>query len=227
MALSLPIYVAIGALAVARPAPARQAAARRSDGPAGGAGRRARLLVRQLRRLPRPGIHLRPVRAADPVHLSALRGGVRRAVLRPADAAAARSPPSRVSYVGLALIFAEKVGKRGANAAIGAGLVLAAALAFAFYQLLAKPVIAVMGPRLFTCVAMSGAAVGAFVQFFVTHPPADLWSARASSRCRSFSPSARRCCRPSSSTRRCTASRPRPTPPSARVAGGDHPAGGR
>ena len=51
---------------------------------------------------------------------------------------------------------------------------LASALAFAFYQLLAKPVIAAMGPRLFTCIAMSGAAIGAFVTFFVGHPPADL-----------------------------------------------------
>ena len=79
-----------------------------------------------------------------------------------------------VSYAGLALIFVEKVASGGSHAVIGAGLVLAAALAFAFYQLLAKSVIAVMGPRLFTCVAMSGAAVGAFVTFFVQHPPVDL-----------------------------------------------------
>ena len=78
------------------------------------------------------------------------------------------------SYAGLALIFVEKAESGGTQAIIGAGLVLAAALAFAFYQLLAKPVIAVMGPRLFTCVAMSGAAVGAFVTFLVGHPPADL-----------------------------------------------------
>ena len=51
---------------------------------------------------------------------------------------------------------------------------LCSALAFALYQLFAKNVIAVMGPRLFTCVAMSGAAVGAFVTFLVSHPPADL-----------------------------------------------------
>ncbi len=79
-----------------------------------------------------------------------------------------------VSYAGLALIFAEKMAGSGSNAMVGAGFVLASALAFAFYQLLAKPVIAVMGPRLFTCVAMSGAAVGAFVTFFVSHPAGDL-----------------------------------------------------
>jgi drug/metabolite transporter (DMT)-like permease len=75
-----------------------------------------------------------------------------------------------VSYVGLALIFTEKMGTIGSDAAIGAGLVLAAAVAFAFYQLVAKDIIAGMGPRLFTCVAMSGAAAGAFVQFLLTHP---------------------------------------------------------
>ena len=79
-----------------------------------------------------------------------------------------------VSYAGLALIFVEKLESGGSNAVVGAGLVLASALAFAFYQLLAKKVIAVMGPRLFTCVAMSGAAVGAFLTFLVSHPVADL-----------------------------------------------------
>jgi drug/metabolite transporter (DMT)-like permease len=79
-----------------------------------------------------------------------------------------------ISYAGLALIFVEKLESGGANAVLGAGLVLASALAFAFYQLLAKPVIAVMGPRLFTCIAMSGAALGAFVTFFAAHPAADL-----------------------------------------------------
>ncbi len=79
-----------------------------------------------------------------------------------------------VSYAGLTFIFVEKLESGGAHAAIGAGLILAAALAFAFYQLLAKSVIAVMGPRLFTCVAMSGAAFGAFVTFLARHPPADL-----------------------------------------------------
>jgi drug/metabolite transporter (DMT)-like permease len=79
-----------------------------------------------------------------------------------------------VSYAGLALIFTEKTATLGPNIAAGAGLVLAAALAFALYQLLAKPVIAVMGPRLFTCIAMSGAAVAVFAQFVVTHPLAGL-----------------------------------------------------
>ncbi len=79
-----------------------------------------------------------------------------------------------VSYAGLMLIFVEKLENGGSSAMIGAGFVLCSALAFAFYQLLAKTVIAVMGPRLFTCIAMSGAALGAFVTFLAGHPPADL-----------------------------------------------------
>jgi len=79
-----------------------------------------------------------------------------------------------VSYAGLALIFTEKAATLGDEVAIGAGLVLAAAIAFALYQLLAKPLIGAIGPRLFTCIAMSGSAVGAFVQFFLTHPPSNL-----------------------------------------------------
>ncbi len=79
-----------------------------------------------------------------------------------------------VSYLGLALIFTEKLSVVGSNVAIGAGLVFAAAVAFALYQLLAKKVIAEMGPRLFTCIAMSGAALGVFVQFLLTHSPETL-----------------------------------------------------
>jgi drug/metabolite transporter (DMT)-like permease len=79
-----------------------------------------------------------------------------------------------LSYVGLALIFTEKAAAEANNTFIGASLVLVAAIAFAFYQLFAKGLIAQVGPRLFTCIAMAGAAVGAFVQFFLTHPASDL-----------------------------------------------------
>ena len=70
-----------------------------------------------------------------------------------------------ISYAGLALIFTTRLTTLGSNVAIGAGFVLAAAMAFALYQLLAKGLIAKMGPRLFTCIAMSGAAVAALIQF--------------------------------------------------------------
>jgi len=79
-----------------------------------------------------------------------------------------------VSYVGLALIFATKATTLGPEVTKGAMLVLAAALAFALYQLLAKQVIGEIGPRLFTCIAMSGAAAAALLQFALTQPLSSL-----------------------------------------------------
>lgn len=75
-----------------------------------------------------------------------------------------------ISYAGLSLIFATKITVLGVDVAKGAGFVLAAAIAFAFYQLLAKGLIAKIGPRLFTCIAMSGAAAAVLVQFILTQP---------------------------------------------------------
>ena len=79
-----------------------------------------------------------------------------------------------VSYAGLALIFATKLDDLGTDVAKGAALVLSAALAFALYQLLAKGLIGKIGPRLFTCIAMSGAAAGALIQFALTQPLASI-----------------------------------------------------
>jgi len=75
-----------------------------------------------------------------------------------------------VSYLGLAVIFIEKSGDPGSHVALGAGLVLVSAVCFALYQLFAKGMIGEMGPRLFTCVSMIGAAIGCFAQFLLTHP---------------------------------------------------------
>jgi drug/metabolite transporter (DMT)-like permease len=79
-----------------------------------------------------------------------------------------------VSYAGLALIFGENLSLEGKDVATGAAWVFAAAVAFAMYQLLAKNAIDEMGPRLFTCIAMTGASLAAFVQFFLTHAARDL-----------------------------------------------------
>ncbi len=79
-----------------------------------------------------------------------------------------------LSYAGLVLMFATKLHVEGPSAAKGAGLVLSAAIAFAFYQLLAKGLIARMGARLFTCIAMLGAAAATFVQFALTQPMSSL-----------------------------------------------------
>ncbi len=75
-----------------------------------------------------------------------------------------------VSYAGLALMFAGKVSVLGSDIVLGALFVLVAAVISAFYQLLAKPLIGAVGPRLFTCIAMSAAAGAVLIQFFATHP---------------------------------------------------------
>ena len=75
-----------------------------------------------------------------------------------------------VSYAGLAMIFTQDLAATGESALIGCAWVLAAALAFALYQLLAREIIAELGPRLFTCIAMSAASVGAIGQYLLFHP---------------------------------------------------------
>ncbi len=79
-----------------------------------------------------------------------------------------------VSYAGLLLIFATRLTTLGSDVAKGAAFVLAAAVAFALYQLLAKGLIAKMGPRLFTCIAMGAASLVAIVQFALTQPTANI-----------------------------------------------------
>ncbi len=75
-----------------------------------------------------------------------------------------------VSYAGLALMFSTKLHSVGGDIAKGAGLVLSAAIAFAFYQLLARDLIGAIGSRLFTCIAMLGATAATALQFVLTQP---------------------------------------------------------
>jgi drug/metabolite transporter (DMT)-like permease len=116
-------------------------------------------------------MHLRPIRTADLAHLSFVCRAVRRAT-PPAGTARALIALG-ISY-GLVLIFGETFSLEGKDVAIGAGFVMVAAIAFALYQLLAKDAIDDMGPRLFTCIAMTGASLAAFVQFFAGHHFRDL-----------------------------------------------------
>jgi drug/metabolite transporter (DMT)-like permease len=73
-----------------------------------------------------------------------------------------------LSYAGLALVFTQDMAAEGLEATrVGAALVLTAAVAFATYQLMAKGHIGRIGPKLFTCIAMTGAAVAAIAQFLL------------------------------------------------------------
>ncbi len=79
-----------------------------------------------------------------------------------------------ISYSGLVLIFATDRSAASGDLARGSALVLSAAIAFALYQLLAKDLIGKIGPRLFTCIAMSGAAAAALLQFALREPLANM-----------------------------------------------------
>ena len=75
-----------------------------------------------------------------------------------------------ISYAGLAVIFVEDFRTEGTAVAIGAAYVLSSAVAFAFYQLLAKPLIGKLGAPLFTSVAMTAASVAVMAQFAAVRP---------------------------------------------------------
>lgn len=75
-----------------------------------------------------------------------------------------------LAYLGIAIIFGHDLTIEGDAVLAGTALALASALAYAFYQLFAKPLIDVLGPRLFTAIAMSAAGATVLVQFLLTHP---------------------------------------------------------
>ena len=75
-----------------------------------------------------------------------------------------------VSYAGIIIIFARDFSVEGDNVVLGALLVFGSALAYAGYQVLAKPLIDKLGAQLFTSIAMSGAGPAVLVHFLATHP---------------------------------------------------------
>lgn len=79
-----------------------------------------------------------------------------------------------VSYIGIALIFWKDFSIEGDNVVLGSVLVLASAVAYAAYQILAKPLIDRLGAQLFTSIAMSAAGPAVIVHFLSTHPLAAL-----------------------------------------------------
>ncbi len=72
-----------------------------------------------------------------------------------------------ITYGGLAVVFQRGIEIGGSNTLIGASLVLAAALSFALYQLLAQGFIAKMGSMVFTSVAMASAAVACIAHYWI------------------------------------------------------------
>ncbi len=73
-----------------------------------------------------------------------------------------------LAYAGLAIVFLGGDITESSNLWLGSGLVLACAMLFALYQLLAKNSIDKIGPQLFTCLAMLGAATAIFAHFLIS-----------------------------------------------------------
>lgn len=72
-----------------------------------------------------------------------------------------------ITYAGLAFVFVSDFSGGGSNITFGTALVLASAVSFAVYQLLAKRFIGQMGATLFTSFALSGAAVTTLAHAFI------------------------------------------------------------
>lgn len=79
-----------------------------------------------------------------------------------------------LSYFGLAVIFAHDLQIDAHDTLIGSALVLGAAIAYAGYQIMAKPLIDEMGSRLFTSIALSAAGFAVVGQFLLIHQPSAL-----------------------------------------------------
>ena len=73
-----------------------------------------------------------------------------------------------LAYGGLAVVFIGGDITESSNLWLGSGLVVACAMLFALFQLIAKRLIDKIGPPLFTCLAMLGAATAIFAHFLVS-----------------------------------------------------------
>jgi drug/metabolite transporter (DMT)-like permease len=74
-----------------------------------------------------------------------------------------------VTYSGIVFIFAEGATAKGSNTVLGAFLVFSASFTYALYQLIAKPLVAAIGARLFTSIAMLAACAGVTLHFAATN----------------------------------------------------------
>jgi drug/metabolite transporter (DMT)-like permease len=85
-------------------------------------------------------------------------------------------PGMLIAYGGIVLLFGWSFWAEPDGLLIGTALVLTAAVTFAFYQLLAKGRMRELGTALFTCIAMSTAAVFAIGQSLLITGPQTLLS---------------------------------------------------
>ncbi len=79
-----------------------------------------------------------------------------------------------IAYAGIGFIFVTDLKSHGSAIVTGTVWCMVSSLSFALYLLLAKPLIARLGPSLFTSWGMSGAALATFAHFFVVHRLSDI-----------------------------------------------------
>ncbi|RBP51413.1 DMT family transporter [Arenicella xantha] len=73
-----------------------------------------------------------------------------------------------ITYSGVAIIFGHDLNVFGNDVFTGALFILGAALTFSFYLLFSKSLIAEVGSRLFTCVALIAASTGILIHYALT-----------------------------------------------------------
>lgn len=73
-----------------------------------------------------------------------------------------------VTYFGVAVIFGHDLSTFGEEVITGGLFILASALTFSFYLLFGKALIAEVGSRLFTCIALIAASVGILIHYALT-----------------------------------------------------------
>ena len=79
-----------------------------------------------------------------------------------------------IAYAGLGFVFLTDLSAHGSGVVRGALWCMISSVAFALYLLLAKPLIARLGPSLFTSWAMTGAAIVTLVHFLIVHRVSDI-----------------------------------------------------
>lgn len=81
-----------------------------------------------------------------------------------------------ITWSGVALMAIYDWQQAGADVWLGTLLVAIAAFVFAFYMIFSKPLIAKVGSKAFTCVAMSGASLAILAHYLIMAPISELFN---------------------------------------------------
>ncbi len=74
-----------------------------------------------------------------------------------------------ITYAGVLLIFSHDLNAYGEEVKVGTALILLSALSFSFYLLFGKSLIAQLGSRLFTSIALTSASIAILSHYALTH----------------------------------------------------------